>query len=576
MNYRLYALMTVIALTACGGGGGGMHATPAAPATPAQTPALASIRLTVPAQAASASTKRRHAQFVAWTTAGMTVSAYTSPRTSHLTAIAQTSFDVSAASANCTTSATGRLCTLAFPLPAQGTDDFVVTSYDTAPASGTIPPTANQLGIGIDAGVTIAGGSNALSFTLNGVVASATVQLPVPGITALAATTQVVNVQALDANQNTIVTDAYSDAQGNPVTIALAVTGASSAHFLLAPASITVPMPNGVTLAYFGNVSLNSTEFDNGFSVAVTATPSNAAPVASATIAAQAPLTVFTSLDTLALLNGIATGADGALWFTEAFTPNAIGRLTLPGVYTEFTIPTGGSEPVGITAGPDGNLWFTEELGENIGQITTSGTITEFPASGTPAGITTGPDGNLWFTECSASDISSFNPTTLAITTFSTLTAGATPQGITAGPDGKLWFTESTSDTIGNITTAGVVTEFLIPTANTHPHYIAVGSDGALWFTQLGLDAVGRITTAGVITEILTPGTSWTSIATGGDGNIWVGTNGEIGRIVPGATPVVTMFANPHSGHIVAGMVKGPNGDVYFADDLPAIGRIAL
>src|SRR5437899_2191717 len=75
---------------------------------------------------------------------------------------------------------------------------------------------------------------------------------------------------------------------------------------------------------------------------------------------------------------GIATGADGNLWFTEYFG-NKVGRITTAGMITgEFTVPTPGSQPDGITAGPDGNLWFTEYFAGKIGRITTAGSITEF------------------------------------------------------------------------------------------------------------------------------------------------------------------------------------------------------
>src|SRR6266849_10306958 len=72
---------------------------------------------------------------------------------------------------------------------------------------------------------------------------------------------------------------------------------------------------------------------------------------------------------------------------------------------TEFAVPTFNSVPEGITLGPDGNLWFTEFQaggGHQIGRITPTGTITEFPGlTGAPFWIVTGPDGNLWFTETS-------------------------------------------------------------------------------------------------------------------------------------------------------------------------------
>jgi virginiamycin B lyase len=52
----------------------------------------------------------------------------------------------------------------------------------------------------------------------------------------------------------------------------------------------------------------------------------------------------------------------------------------------------------------DGNLWFTEGSGgstNQIGRISTAGTITEFPIPNTTAlfGLTNGGDGNLWIAD---------------------------------------------------------------------------------------------------------------------------------------------------------------------------------
>ena len=41
------------------------------------------------------------------------------------------------------------------------------------------------------------------------------------------------------------------------------------------------------------------------------------------------------------------------------------------GTITEFPLPQHGV-PNGITTGPDGNVWFTEAFGNKIGRITTS------------------------------------------------------------------------------------------------------------------------------------------------------------------------------------------------------------
>lgn len=100
--------------------------------------------------------------------------------------------------------------------------------------------------------------------------------------------------------------------------------------------------------------------------------------------------------------NDIATGSDGALWFTE---PNraALGRVTTNGFITETTTGiTAASQPWSIVAGPDGNLWFTEQH-KGVARITTSGEVTEYPqslgANGFPIAIASGPDGNIWFSD---------------------------------------------------------------------------------------------------------------------------------------------------------------------------------
>jgi DNA-binding beta-propeller fold protein YncE len=154
---------------------------------------------------------------------------------------------------------------------------------------------------------------------------------------------------------------------------------------------------------------------------------------------------------------GITTGPDGNLWFTE--TVGNIGRITPTGTISEFPVPFL-SLPIGITTGPDGNLWFIEALtttgSSNIGRITPAGTITAFPLPGGReiSGITAGPDGNLWFTELSVFNsgdkIGRISPTG-TITEFPALAPGNLPFGITAGPDGNLWFTEFNGNKIGRL-----------------------------------------------------------------------------------------------------------------------------
>jgi streptogramin lyase len=265
--------------------------------------------------------------------------------------------------------------------------------------------------------------------------------------------------------------------------------------------------------------------------------------------------------------NGITTGPDGSLWFTE-LNANQIARITTAGVVTEFPIPTPLSHPALIT-GSDGSLWFTQQSTNQIGEITTAGVVTEFPVptpNSQPVGITNGPDGNVWFTEASADKIGRITPAGV-ITEFP-LPAGNTtaqPNFITLGPNGNLWFTEPNRGKIGEITTAGVVTEFPLPTNPEPLVSLVAGPDGNVWYTSLS-NVIGRITPAGVVTEfpIPTANSFPIGITAGPDGALWFGefNSGQLGRITTSGT--ITEMTLPTANSGPAFITTGPDGALWF------------
>jgi streptogramin lyase len=278
---------------------------------------------------------------------------------------------------------------------------------------------------------------------------------------------------------------------------------------------------------------------------------------------------------------GIAAGPDGALWFTE-LKAGKIGRVTTAGNFSEFAIPTPGSDPVDIAAGPDGALWFTESLGGQIGRITTAGVFTEFPvpiSHNFPLGIAAGPDGALWFTS-GGSDAATISrmTTTGDVTEFPLPTESSLPEEIVTGPDGALWFTEFHGDKIGRITTAGAVTEFSVPTASSGPFGIAAGSDGALWFTELTAGKVCRITPAGTVTELSIPAANSVPalITAGPDGNLWFAESSahQIGRVdLVGYRMADEPIPATQSG--ATGIAAGPDGNLWFTESVTSqIGRV--
>jgi virginiamycin B lyase len=275
----------------------------------------------------------------------------------------------------------------------------------------------------------------------------------------------------------------------------------------------------------------------------------------------------------------IATGSDGALWFTESNTnPAQIGRITTSGVITEYKLPAGYNTPSGITLGPDGAIWFAVSGGSKIGRITTAGAVTGFPlpVSTEAYGITAGPDGALWFT---GNGFIGRMTTTGVLTQYPMLVKDFSTIGgdIKVGPDGALWFS---AGQLGRVTTAGVVTDYQTPPPNYPPQDMTAGPDGAMWFSLGG--AIARIDTAGNITQYSVPnllGQGSFGITTGPDGAIWytisTPSSSFIGRVTTAG--VSTQYKTPTITSDPFGITAGPDGALWFVERTAnKIGRIQV
>jgi streptogramin lyase len=142
--------------------------------------------------------------------------------------------------------------------------------------------------------------------------------------------------------------------------------------------------------------------------------------------------------------------------------------------------------------------------------------------------------------------------------------------GIAAGPDGNVWFTEYSSNAIGRITPAGVVSTFPIPTAGSIPGSITGAPDGALWFTQSGTNQVGRMTTQGGVTEFAFPNgqNTQSGIVATSQGVMFLErpdpSNTALGFVLynNGGTGELPLGASSGLG----GIALGPDGNVWYVD----------
>ena len=85
----------------------------------------------------------------------------------------------------------------------------------------------------------------------------------------------------------------------------------------------------------------------------------------------------------------------GLVWFTEQATNSVWSFDMNTHHFTRYDLKTQHGFPFGVTLDNQGNIWFTEFFGNKIGEITTSGNVTEIaiPRQGyiEPSGITVGP-----------------------------------------------------------------------------------------------------------------------------------------------------------------------------------------
>jgi streptogramin lyase len=518
--------------------------------------------------------------YVSVATKGMTVD-ITGPtrvrRTVRLTANAK----------GCHSSLMTRECTLAIPhlaLCPSKKNCYVgsVVTYD-AYAGKKIPPGAHKLSAELKFPFRITAGNNLIPLVLYAIPTSAafipSADSSLTGSQSAGfvepkctASTQTVSIVGLDADGD------YIAGAGAP-KIALATSNSSQlAVAQTGPNAFTLAPPTAPNYA-FGNYTVQLT---------ARATPA----VKSGAHAVSTVVNVTYSGDICGIFNEVSTptinsnpqlittGPDKALWFTEA-GGNNIGRITTNGSITEYPLKTASSQPVGIATGADGNLWFTEGNASSIGRITTGGTVlgeTPTPtAFAGPSYIVAGPDGNLWFTENPGNNVGRIT-TTAVITEFAIPTAGSSPFGIASGPNDALWFTECFSDKIASITTSGTIVEHSIPTANAEPIGIVASAGNTLWFAEYGANAIGAASSSGATTThfpVTGGGSNPTEIIEGPDGAMWFedAFGNRIGRVTASGT--FTGYVIPTSGAGPKGMTVGPDGAIWFTECITSkIGRL--
>jgi streptogramin lyase len=484
--------------------------------------------------------------------------------------------DLTAASnpGDCTQSLVSPLiCTVTLTLdPGSYTASF--TTYDgllQSPGDADSPPTGHPLSANQSVPLSIAAGqANQINVALDGIPAGV-VLVPSANSTlfgsaaagfgankcgSIHGNAEQVSVYGVDADGNYILgagTPVPSLTSNSAVIVVSTPAPSSPNTFTLThPISSTSQGPVPITFAVTPSADSGATVQSNSTNVGI----------AGGTQICGI-LTEYTLPNTSAGPEGITSGPDGNLWFTE-FNTGKIGSITTSGTITEYSTGNSLSGPYDITAGHNNELWFTETAG-GIGSSTTAGVVTSFTTglSGTkPQGITVDATDTPWFTECGTNSIANLSGG--VVSTFSAGPNTPHPDGITLGSDGNFWYGQQNGN-VGKATPAGTLTQYPLPSGGAAMR-IAPGAGGDLWFGEGGTGVIGRITTAGTVTEYPIPSNTGTfDVTLGPDGNTWFTEQfgGSIGSATTGG--VVTEFDISFTSQI-GFITAGPDGAMWFTE----------
>lgn len=207
---------------------------------------------------------------------------------------------------------------------------------------------------------------------------------------------------------------------------------------------------------------------------------------------------------------GIALDKQGNVWFTEFFA-NKIGEITTSGNLTEIPIPFSGQylEPSSITVDSTGKVWFTLP-GVNATGYYFGGKFSFQNLTGLlllDVGISIDSQGNIWMTQHGPSFISEFNPTTHYFETISTsipdVLGTSLPYFDYVDQSGNVWFNEHYGNAESEfIPSTNTLIEYFIPTRIGYAGNISgvltstLSPSGQPWFTEFFAGKVGTINTS--------------------------------------------------------------------------------
>jgi streptogramin lyase len=237
---------------------------------------------------------------------------------------------------------------------------------------------------------------------------------------------------------------------------------------------------------------------------------------------------------------------------------------------TLWPTPTAGANPEAIATSPTGAAtWFIEFTTSCVGKITPAGVITEFdtgisPLESVPA--LTGRAG-VWF----GTDHNGIGRIDLAGNTsfYDIADDNAQASAIARDKGGNIWYIEWAGSSVGFINPAGGGNSFDVGEGG-NTFGIAVGSDGRIWFADPMNMRIGVINTDGSGLTYFSKGLTGQpdSIMAGPDGNLYFGEySPAVGRITTTGQITELPLPDTFGSFPVLGLTTGSDGNIWFTNN---------